>query len=68
LDAGFKSLRAGLPAGVFFTGDLSFNAYCWEKKSYLVDFSLKFNEIKFCFLLLNWLMMMMIIIIIIIIT
>jgi len=25
------------------------------KKAYLVDFSFKYNEIKFCTLLLNWL-------------
>ena len=27
-----------------------------EKKSYLIDFSFKFNAIKFCNLLMNWLM------------
>jgi len=26
-----------------------------EKKAYLIDFSFKFNEIKFCTLLMNWL-------------
>jgi len=26
-----------------------------KKKSYLIDFSFKFNEIKFCNLLMNWL-------------
>jgi len=26
-----------------------------KKKAYLIDFSLKFNEIKFCTLLKNWL-------------
>jgi len=26
-----------------------------EKKLYLTDFSFKFNEIKFCTLLMNWL-------------
>jgi len=26
-----------------------------EKKTYLIDFSFKFNEIKFCTLLMNWL-------------
>jgi len=25
------------------------------KKAYLIDFSFKFNEIKFCTLLMNWL-------------
>jgi len=26
-----------------------------KKKLYLIDFSFKFNEIKFCTLLMNWL-------------
>jgi len=26
-----------------------------KKKAYLLDFSFKFNEIKFCTLLMNWL-------------
>jgi len=26
-----------------------------KKKAYLIDFSLKFNEIKFCTALMNWL-------------
>jgi len=26
-----------------------------RKKAYLIDFSFKFNEIKFCTLLMNWL-------------
>jgi len=40
----------------FFAGDFKF--YCillGEKKSYLIDFSFKFNEIKFCTLLMSWL-------------
>ena len=41
----------------FFTGD--FKLFCLQlgkKKAYLIDFSFKFNEIKFCTLLMNWLM------------
>ena len=36
-----------------------FKFYCLllEKKSYLIDFSFKFNEIKFCTLLMNWLIL-----------
>jgi len=40
----------------FFTGEFEF--YCLlleKKKAYLIDFSFKFNEIKFCTLLMNWL-------------
>jgi len=37
----------------FFPGDFKF--YCVLLKAYIVDFSLKFNEIKFCILLMNWL-------------
>jgi len=40
----------------FFTGDFKF--YCLlleKKKAYLIDFSFKFNEIKFCTVLMNWL-------------
>jgi len=37
----------------FFTGDFKF--YCLIlKKSYLISFSFKFNEIYFCILLMNW--------------
>ena len=37
-------------------GILNFSAYSKQKKkSYLIDFSFKFNEIKFCTLLMNWL-------------
>jgi len=39
----------------FFTGDLKFYCLVLEKKAYLIDFSFKFNEIKFCTLLMNWL-------------
>ena len=39
----------------FFIGDLNFNIYYQKKKAYLIDFSFKFNEIKFCTLLMNWL-------------
>jgi len=45
-----------LPAEIF-TGGFKF--YCLllerKKKAYLIDFSFKFNEIKFCTLLMNWL-------------
>jgi hypothetical protein len=40
----------------FFTGDFKF--YCLllgGKKAYLIDFPFKFNEIRFCTLLMNWL-------------
>ena len=39
----------------FLLGILNFNAYSKKKKAYLIDFSFKFNEIKFCCLLINWL-------------
>ena len=39
----------------FFTGDLKCYCLLLEKKAYLIDFSFKFNEIKFCSLLMNWL-------------
>ena len=43
------------PAEIFFLlWILNFNAYTYKKK-YLVDFSIKFNELKFCTLLMNWL-------------
>jgi len=44
-----------LPAGIFLLGILNFNAYSQKKKTYLVNFSFKFNEIKFCGLLMIWL-------------
>jgi len=31
-----------------FTGDFNFLCLLLEKKAYLIDFSFKFNEIKFC--------------------
>jgi len=43
------------PARMFLLGILNFNAYSLEKKLNLVDFSFRFNEIKFCCLLMNWL-------------
>jgi len=39
----------------FFTGDFKFYFLVLEKKAYLIVFSFKFNEIKFCILLVNWL-------------
>jgi hypothetical protein len=39
----------------FFTGDFKFYCLLLEKKAYLIDFSFKFNEIKFCTLLMSWL-------------
>jgi len=43
-----------LPAE-FFTGDFKFYCLLLGKKTYFIDFSFKFNEIKFCTLLMNWL-------------
>jgi len=40
----------------FFTGDFKFYFLLLGKKTYLIDFSFKFNEIKFSALLTNWLM------------
>ena len=37
----------------FLLGILNFNAYSYKKKAYLIDFFFKFNEIKFCALLMN---------------
>jgi len=37
----------------FFTGDFKFECLLLEKKAYLIDFSFKFNEMKFCTLLMN---------------
>jgi len=37
----------------FFTGDFKFYCLLLEKRSILIDFSFKFNEIKFCTLLMN---------------
>jgi hypothetical protein len=39
----------------FFTGNFKFYCLILEKKTYLLDFSFKFNEIKFCALHMNWL-------------
>ena len=39
----------------FFAGDFKFYCLLLEKKKNLIDFSSKFNEIKFCPLLMNWL-------------
>jgi len=41
--------------GFFYGGILNFIAYSYKKKTYLIDFSFKFNEIQFCTLLMNWL-------------
>ena len=38
----------------FFTGNFKFQCLLLEKKN-LIDFSFKFNEIKFCTVLINWL-------------
>ena len=38
-----------------FTGDFKFYCLLLKKKAYLIDFSFKFNGIKFCTLLMNWL-------------
>jgi hypothetical protein len=47
------SEQACLPE--FFPGGFEFYCILLEKKLYLIDFSFKFNEIKFCTLLVNWL-------------
>jgi len=39
----------------FFTWDFKFYFVLLEKKANLIHFSFKFNEIKFCTLLMNWL-------------
>jgi len=40
----------------FLLGILNFDAYFFKKKkAYLIDFSFKFSEIKFCTRLMNWL-------------
>ena len=39
----------------FFLGFFKFQCMLLKKKLYLIDFSFKFNEIKFCTLLMNWL-------------
>jgi len=56
-NAGIKFIRAMLPAESFLLGIFNFIAYSkgGKKKGYLIDFSSKFNEIKFCTLLMNWL-------------
>jgi putative component of toxin-antitoxin plasmid stabilization module len=52
-DAGIKSLRATLPAGIFYW---RFQILMFTlKKTYLIDSSFKFNKIEFCTLLVNWL-------------
>ena len=38
-----------------FTQDFKFYYLLLEKKASLIDFSFKFNEIKFCTVLMNWL-------------
>jgi len=38
----------------FFLGFFKFQCMLLEKKLYLTDFSFKFNETKFCTLLMNW--------------
>jgi hypothetical protein len=38
----------------FFWGVFKFQCMLLEKKSYLIDFSFKFNAIKFGNLLMNW--------------
>ena len=38
----------------FFLGCFKFQCLLLEKKSYLIDFSFKFNAIKFGNLLMNW--------------
>jgi len=44
-----------LPARIFFfLRFLKFQCMLLEKKSYLIDFSFKFNGIKFGNLLMNW--------------
>jgi len=47
------SEQACLPG--FFTGHFKFEYLLLEKKAYLIDFSFKFIEIKFCTLLMKWL-------------
>jgi len=47
------STQRSLPR--FFSGDFKFLCLLLGKKTYLIDFSFKFNEIKFCTLLKNWL-------------
>jgi len=39
----------------FFTRDFKFYCLLLGKKEYLIEFSIKFNEIKFCTLLMIWL-------------
>jgi hypothetical protein len=38
----------------FFTGDFKFYCLLLGEKAYLIDVSFRFNEIKFCTLLVNW--------------
>ena len=44
-----------LCARIFYWGILKFNAYSWGGEAYLIDFSFILNEIKFCTVLMNWL-------------
>jgi len=37
----------------FFTGDFKFKCLLLQKKAYLIGFSYKFNEIKFCTVLMK---------------
>ena len=39
----------------FFTQHFKFYCLILEKRASLIDFSFKFNEIKFCAVLMNWL-------------
>jgi len=39
----------------FFTGNFKFYCLLLEKKTCLIDYSFKFNEIKLCTLLMTWL-------------
>ena len=47
------STQRSLPR--FFTQYFKFYCLLLEKKVYLMDFSFKFNEIKCCTVLMNWL-------------
>ena len=45
-----------LPAGIFYWGfEILMLTLREKKKTYIIDFSFKFNDIKFCTLLMNWL-------------
>jgi hypothetical protein len=49
-----NALHSGCLLG-FFAGVFKFQCMLLEKKAYLIGFSFKFNEIKCCTLLMNWL-------------